>query len=149
MTVLAQGQGVQSPSLPFTSPTGTPVKVPQQCRRRSTTTARKARRAVQVEEDAAGTARSVKRRVDRNEEILDWRKLKASPAQAACWLAMSGVLSRAESCLSRCTQCRLAPDVPWQRCAVCLPVLSLQKRVVLPIPFCVKSTCMSVFRIIC
>ena len=52
-------------------------------RRRSTITARKAKRAVQVEEETSGSGRSVKRRIERNEEILNWRKLKASLTQAA------------------------------------------------------------------
>lgn len=30
-----------------------------------------------MDEEAAGTGRNVKRRADRNEEILNWRKLKA------------------------------------------------------------------------
>ena len=41
------------------------------------TTTRKAKRAYQVDEEIAGTGRNVKRRAERNEEILKWRKLKA------------------------------------------------------------------------
>ena len=36
-----------------------------------------------MEEEVAGTGRNVKRRADRNEEILNWRKLKVSSLHQA------------------------------------------------------------------
>lgn len=41
-----------------------------------------------MDEEVAGTGRNVKRRVERNEEILNWRKLKVSRAHRAAFFAL-------------------------------------------------------------
>ena len=46
--------------------------------KRATAATKRAKRAIQVAEDPSGVNRGVKRRAERNEEILNWRKLKVS-----------------------------------------------------------------------